>query len=59
VSPDLASVAVAVHDHNRHPIAAVAVTYAGRAAEADRAYEARLAQRVAATAAELTRRIGG
>jgi DNA-binding IclR family transcriptional regulator len=28
VSPGLASVAVAVHDHNRQPIAAVAVTYA-------------------------------
>jgi len=53
VSPDLTSVAVAVHDHNRHPIAAVAVTYAG---EADRLA---LADRVAATAAELTRRIGG
>jgi len=56
VSPDLASVAVAVHDHNRHPIAAVAVTYAALASEVD---QAALAERVAATAAELTRRIGG
>jgi DNA-binding IclR family transcriptional regulator len=53
VSPDMASVAVAVHDHNRHPIAAVAVTYTG---EADQSY---LAGRVAATAAELARRLGG
>jgi DNA-binding IclR family transcriptional regulator len=53
VSPDLTSVAVAVHDHNRHPIAAVAVTYAG---PVDESY---LVDRVAATAAELTRRIGG
>ena len=53
VSPDMASVAVAVHDHNRHPIAAVAVTYTG---EVDQPC---LAGRVAATAAELTRRIGG
>lgn len=53
VSPDRTSVAVAVHDHNRHPIAAVAVTYAG---PVDESY---LVDRVAATAAELTRRIGG
>lgn len=53
VSQDLTSVAVAVHDHNRHPIAAVAVTYAG---EVDRLP---LVDRVAATAGELTRRIRG
>jgi DNA-binding IclR family transcriptional regulator len=56
VGPDLTSVAVAVHDHNRRPIAAVAVTYTDEAGEID---QARLAARVAATAAELTRRIGG
>jgi DNA-binding IclR family transcriptional regulator len=53
VSPDLTSVAVAVHDHNRHPIAAVSVTYAG---DADRSC---LVGRVQVTATELTRRIGG
>lgn len=53
VTPHLKSVAVAVTDYNRHPIAAVAVTYA------DEVDEASLAGRVAATAAELTRRIGG
>ena len=53
VSPDRTSVAVAVHDHNRHPIAAVAVTYAG---PVDESY---LVDRVTATAAELTRRVGG
>jgi DNA-binding IclR family transcriptional regulator len=56
VSPDLASVAVAVRDHNRRPIAAVAVTYTGEAGDV---VQASLAGRVAATAAELTRRIGG
>jgi DNA-binding IclR family transcriptional regulator len=49
-------VAVAVRDHNRRPIAAVAVTYTGEAGDA---VQASLAGRVAATAAELTRRIGG
>lgn len=53
VTPGLTSVAVAVRDHNRYPVAAVAVTYAG---EADRFA---LAARIAATAGELTRRIGG
>lgn len=53
VTPGLASIAVAVHDHNRHPIASVAVTYAG---EVDRD---RLVERVSATAAGLTRRLGG
>ena len=53
MSPDLTSVAIVVRDHNRHPIAAVAVTYAG---EADQSF---LAGHVAATAAELTRGIGG
>lgn len=56
VSPDLTSVAVAVRDHNRHPIAAVAVTYPAFGGDADQAW---LAGRVAATAAGLSRRIGG
>jgi DNA-binding IclR family transcriptional regulator len=56
VSPGLTSVAVAVHDHNRHPIAAVAVTYTG---QAGRVALPGLAGRVEATAAELTRRIEG
>ena len=56
VTPGLASVAVAVLDHNGHPVAAVAVTYpdATAASDADRLPEA-----VAATAARLSRRISG
>lgn len=53
VTPGLASIAVAVHDHNAHPIASVAVTYAG---EVDRR---ELVEHVSATAAALTRRLGG
>ena len=53
VTPGLASVAVAVLDHNGHPVAAVAVTYPqdgnGQAST----------EAVAATAGLLTRRIGG
>ena len=54
VTPGLASVAVAVADHNQHPVAAVALTYAEDVADA-----APLAVEVAATAAALTKRIGG
>src|SRR4051794_28545456 len=53
VTPGLASVAVAVLDHNQHPVAAVAVTYP------DDADPAGLREAVTATASALTRRIGG
>jgi DNA-binding IclR family transcriptional regulator len=53
VTPGLASVAVAVLDHNEHPVAAVAATYADSDEPGD------LADTVTATAAALTRRIGG
>jgi DNA-binding IclR family transcriptional regulator len=52
VTPGLASVAAAVHDHNGHPVAGVAMTYA----EGD---AAALAREVRRTADGLTRRIGG
>ena len=54
VTAGLASVAVAVLDHNEHPVAAVAVTYPDDQGEAQD-----LAEAVAGTAAALTRRIGG
>lgn len=54
VTPGLASVAVAVVDHNDHPVAAVALTYPD-----DLDDPARLAVEVTATATALTRRIGG
>ena len=54
VTPGLASVAAAVLDHNGHPVAGVAVTYATDDADA-----ARLVDDVRRTAAGLTRRIGG
>lgn len=54
VTPGLASVAVAVLDHNRHPVAAVAVTYPEDAEDA-----AGLPEAVAHTATQLTRRISG
>lgn len=53
VTPGLASVAVAVLDHNEHPVAAVAVTYP------EDSDPAGLPDAVAATAAALTRRLGG
>jgi len=53
VTAGLASVAVAVLDHNQHPVAAVAVTYPEDAADAA------LADAVAATAHQLTARISG
>jgi DNA-binding IclR family transcriptional regulator len=53
VTPGLASVAVAVLDHNRHPVAAVAVTYP------DHADAAGLREAVSSTAGSLSRRIGG
>jgi len=56
VTPGLASVAVAVADHNQHPVAAVAVTYPDTDGSTD---AAALAAQVGATAAGITRRIGG
>jgi DNA-binding IclR family transcriptional regulator len=56
VTPGLASVAVAVADHNQHPVAAVAVTYPDADGGTD---AAALAAQVGATAAGITRRIGG
>jgi DNA-binding IclR family transcriptional regulator len=54
VTPGLASVAVAVLDHNQHPVAAVAITYPD-----DAPGSLPLAAAVANTAGGLTRRIGG
>ena len=56
VTPEFASVAVAVSDRTGYPVAAVAVTFPS--AEADGAERERLAARVAKTAAELSRRLG-
>jgi DNA-binding IclR family transcriptional regulator len=53
VTPGLASVAVAVLDHNQHPVAAVAVTYP------DDSDSSGLRDAVSSTAAILSRRIGG
>jgi DNA-binding IclR family transcriptional regulator len=53
VTPGLASVAAAVLDHNGHPVAGVAVTYAADAPPAD------VAPAVRATAAALGRRLRG
>ncbi len=53
VTPGLASVAVAVLDHNQHPVAAVAVTYP------ESADPATVRGPVIETALALTRRIGG
>jgi DNA-binding IclR family transcriptional regulator len=57
VTPGLASVAAAVHDHTGRPVAGAAVTFP--AAEVDESARRQLARRVSAAAAELTRRIGG
>ena len=55
VTPGLASVAAAVLDHNRHPVAGVALTFPVDE-DVDRE---RLAGEVRATAASLGRRLGG
>lgn len=57
VTPGLASVAAAVHDHTGRPVAGTAVTFG--AGDLDGAGRERLARRVSVAAAELTRRIGG
>ena len=55
ITPGFASVAAAVLDHNRHPVAGVAVTFPA----ADQAAADRVASEVRRTAAALTRRLGG
>ncbi len=55
VTPGFASVAAPVLDHNQHPVAGVAITYA----EADATGPQDLAQAVRRAAAALTRRLGG
>jgi DNA-binding IclR family transcriptional regulator len=55
VTPGLASVAAAVLDHNKHPIAGVAVTFRG----ASGGSAERLAEEVRRVARQLTRRFGG
>lgn len=55
VTPGLSSVAAAVVDHNAHPVAGVAVTFA----DGEEAQAAAIAEDVCRTAASLTRRIGG
>jgi DNA-binding IclR family transcriptional regulator len=57
VTPGLASVAAAVHDHTGRPVAGAAVTFGADELDADG--RLRLAGRVAKAAEELTRRIGG
>jgi DNA-binding IclR family transcriptional regulator len=57
VTPGLASVGAAVHDHTGRPVAGAAVTF--DAADTDGAARAALAREVRAAAAELTRRIRG
>jgi DNA-binding IclR family transcriptional regulator len=57
VTPGFASVAAAAHDHSAHPVAGLAVTFAGR--DVDEADRLRLARTVVLAAAELTRRLGG
>jgi DNA-binding IclR family transcriptional regulator len=57
VTPGLASVAAAVHDHTGRPVAGAAITFP--AAEVDEPARRQLARRVSAAAGELTRRIGG
>jgi DNA-binding IclR family transcriptional regulator len=57
VTPGLASVGAAVHDHTGRPVAGAAVTF--EADDVDAAGRAGLARQVRAAAAELTRRIRG
>jgi DNA-binding IclR family transcriptional regulator len=57
VTPGYASVAAAVLDHARHPIAAIAATFPD--VEIDQASRAELTQRVIETAHRITRRFAG
>ncbi len=54
MTPGLASVAAPVLDHNRHPVAGVAVTFADHDHD-----PGALAEDVRRAAAALTRRLGG
>ncbi len=57
ITPEFSSVAAAVLDHARHPVASVAVTFADSdVSESRRSY---LASHVVRTAAVISRRIGG
>jgi DNA-binding IclR family transcriptional regulator len=55
VTPGFASVAAPVLDHNSHPVAGLAVTFA----EAEAPATSRLAEAVRRAAAALTTRLGG
>jgi DNA-binding IclR family transcriptional regulator len=57
VTPGLASVGAAVHDHTGRPVAGAAVTF--EAGDVDAVARAALARQVRTAAAELTRRIRG
>ncbi|MFF2503901.1 IclR family transcriptional regulator [Streptomyces sp. NPDC058067] len=57
VTPGFASVAAAVLDHTAHPIAGVAVTFPAEDVGPEEQQE--IAQQVARTAAEVSRRVGG
>jgi DNA-binding IclR family transcriptional regulator len=57
VTEGFASIAVAVSDHTRHPVAAVAVTFPVALESED--LRAELVARVSRTAADLSRRVGG
>jgi len=57
VTPEFCSVAAAVLDHGGHPVASFALTYEGSRVDEDE--RAGLAESVRASAAELSRRIGG
>jgi DNA-binding IclR family transcriptional regulator len=57
VTEHFSSVAAAVHDHARHPVAAVAITFVEE--EIDESRRSYLAGHVARTAAAITRRLGG
>ena len=54
VTPGFSSVAAAVHDHNRHPVAGVAVTF-----ESNLEHTEPLVEAVRRAATMLTRRLGG
>lgn len=57
VTPGYASIAAAVLDHTRHPVAAIAVTFP--VSETDPAERESIADRVLRTAAVVSRRVGG
>lgn len=57
MTPEFCSVAAAVLDHGGHPVASFTLTYEGSRVDEDE--RAALAESVRASAAELSRRIGG